>query len=208
MPSIGKNTLVRRFLEQGWLPNLVIGVLLLALTQATLRGVIFAITSMLVFLITTAKFKQTNSQQSKALDSIATVIGNAVGVFCLLVSIYWCFRAPIVAAAPPFTVSVMQSQMEFAAQNGVPTHDVSLSPTTEYRAIVGTNKSGKFSVIPAEGLAQYVLSNVFDYLEYTLSALALILLVTFGLTLLIRKFASFVWAHFKVPNVDNNLSPL
>jgi hypothetical protein len=192
--SFAGGRVVRGALESGWLPNVVIGILLLAITQASLLGFLFASVSGMVFFVTTSQFGSSRQKtpQERTLYRAAVIVGYCVGIFYLMAAVFWCFRGPIAVQIPQYALTWVHNH----AENARTKSEMPLIEGFEASSIFGMQGKDKnrYTVTSAENLSKHIVDQVLIQVDFYLAVIAVILLGVFLVVLGINRFAQFIWS--------------
>jgi hypothetical protein len=185
-----------KIFEQGWVASIVVGILILSLTQPSAWGLVFSFLSMIVLLVTFCRFSDppTAGAIGAPLYRTACRIGYVIGVFCLLCSLYWTFRSPLAQAVPGFVVDFVNGYLGSAEIDGRATVvEVSKIDGFNGESLFGQKKVDNFKIAAAHDLVGLIVSGALAQFDYTTKVAGIILAVMFIAVLLIHTLALYIW---------------
>jgi hypothetical protein len=188
----------RRFVQHGWLANIVVGVIFASITQGSLIGITLALCAMAVLLITTARFQATVETPSRgsALFRVANRVGVSLAVFCIVLSLYWAYKPLFVADMPEHVLGVVVTK---AAASNLPT--VALPRIPEFQEhgrslpFFAYARSTDYGAVSAMGLMTQFLDSWWSTLNYVSSLIAVVLGIWFFAALIVGWIAEEMAKH-------------
>jgi hypothetical protein len=188
----------RRFVQHGWMANIVVGVIFASVTQGSLLGIALALCAMAVLLITTARFQATveSPSRSSTLFRVANRVGVSLALICIVLSLYWAYKPLLIADMPEHALGVVVTK---AAASDLPT--VTLPPIAEFQdqgrslPFFAYARSTGYSAISAKGLVTQFLDSWWSTLNYLSSLIAVVLGIWFFAALIVGWIAEEMAKH-------------
>jgi hypothetical protein len=159
--------LFKRLVAEGWMANIVVSVVITAITQSSLFGVVLGLFAMIVSLITTARFQSTPGGiiRSGTVFQTAARIGVGLALLCVVSSIYVSFRPVLLSEMPKQALDVVVKEAEVQSSNRVTVQIIPLVEPTTNGSIFGYKANDNYQIISAKILLERMFGNGFSNID-------------------------------------------
>jgi hypothetical protein len=182
-----------RIVSQGWMANMVVTVIFVAVTQRSVLGLVLGVVAMVVLLITTARFRAQiiTAPKASALFKAATRIGVTFAALCVATSLYVSSRPILLRELPRQALERVVAEAVAHRPGRVTT--IQLPQDQDYTAIFAYRERESYQAVSAKLLAEHLFGDGLSNVDYAVKLAVVVLCLWFLLALLIGWVAEQFW---------------